>query len=80
MSERVKLEKGQALPCPFCGGLARATRQDPMPPEIPADWWTVECPNIRRRRGDLCSAAPMATGDSLAEALGKWNTRKGGAA
>jgi hypothetical protein len=69
---------GQVMPCPFCGGDGRLIEQDPMPPEITAAWWTVECSRATRRhylRGNGCPVAPMAIGDTSAEALTRWNTR-----
>lgn len=59
------------LPCPFCGGPARVVREDPNPPEIPHHWWIVECP-----KENACLVWPTAVGDSRAEAVTAWNTRR----
>ena len=55
------------LPCPFCGAAARAERH--------GDLFTVWCPN------DDCHFNPALAidrdpyGDSMAEAIARWNTR-----
>jgi hypothetical protein len=67
------------LACPFCGAKGRARECDPMPPELPRTWWTVRCSRDTRyhhSRGIGCPVGPLATGDTLAEVVAKWNTRQ----
>lgn len=75
MADHLKLCK-----CPFCGNKAKTKHHEPMPPEIPNAWWTVECSHATQyhyRHGTGCPVMPMASGDTLDEAVKCWNTREG---
>lgn len=63
--------KIQPLPCPFCGGKAVIHIMKASPPEILNPVWTVDC-----QKSNPCPVWPSAFGDSRAEAIAAWNTRK----
>jgi hypothetical protein len=49
-----------------------------MPPLLLHTWWTVGCARdtrYHRSRGLGCPVGPLATGDTLAGVVAKWNAR-----
>jgi len=66
------------LPCPFCGAHAIGIKEDECPPEMETPWFVVCCSRdtvYHHRRGTGCHASVMAIGDTLDQAVARWNTR-----
>ncbi len=63
-------QNNNILPCPFCGGPAVLHQVEASPPEIPAPWWAIDCP-----QANDCSVWPTAFGDTTEEAIAAWNRR-----